>query len=538
MKLFSKLLIFMLIFSLVLTGCDTSIGEQETISAIEESEALTDGAGLTEDGSYVETDAAADEDESTADESETTTGESETTADEDETTTSEDESTTSEDETTTSEDETTTGEDETTTSEDETTENKEDIIDLDPAPDSEISIKSAIAIGLSYSSNKFTTDKYYVRGEITSISAGTSAEITIKNSYGETLYLYRTYGDNGIPYSSMAIKPRVGDTILVYGIIGQYKGMPEMKDGWIVLIESGSSDIDIANDPYANMSAAEFYANYTPATSWEDAYYRSLHGFMSGSIEDQDQSPTVAQNQPMQDGLFVRNDTIMFSDDGNTYYVVDVNGEVVLEIYRGGGYVVLEEVAAYVFAFGDVPANYVSNQNASPSSSEWGKYLRLNHSQFSGDTSGYPYEPELPNINGCGGTYQYYEIDIGTTGTDCDPSYTAALYNDGYTIVRGAARIVYSQYDINGNEKIEPSERFVFYTYNHYNDFQEYLNYYGGWGEIFGNITGGGTISSKMHYNPTPYVATARAYFVSEYESISICFINRDVLSRTMQLCA
>ena len=50
---------------------------------------------------------------------------------------------------------------------------------------------------------------------------------------------------------------------------------------------------------------------------------------------------------------------------------------------------------------------------------------------------------------------------------------------------------------------------YVFYTHNHYNDFREYLNYYGGWGEMFGNVTGGGTYSSKTDYNPTPYVETA-----------------------------
>jgi hypothetical protein len=74
--------------------------------------------------------------------------------------------------------------------------------------------------------------------------------------------------------------------------------------------------------------------------------------------------------------------------------------------------------------------------------------------------------------------------------------------------VRGAARIVYAQRDLNGNRILEPNERYVFYTYNHYNDFQEYLNYYGGWGEMFGNITGGGSISSKYDYNPTAYVET------------------------------
>jgi hypothetical protein len=45
----------------------------------------------------------------------------------------------------------------------------------------------------------------------------------------------------------------------------------------------------------------------------------------------------------------------------------------------------------------------------------------------------------------------------------------------------------------------------VFYTHNHYNDFTEYLNYYGGWGETFGNITGGGVFDSDTACNPTPY---------------------------------
>ena len=39
----------------------------------------------------------------------------------------------------------------------------------------------------------------------------------------------------------------------------------------------------------------------------------------------------------------------------------------------------------------------------------------------------------------------------------------------------------------------------------------EYLNYYGGWGEMFGNITGGGVISSKYNCNPTPYVPVVNA---------------------------
>ena len=261
---------------------------------------------------------------------------------------------------------------------------------------------------------------------------------------------------------------------------------------------------------YKNMSGEEFYQNYTPAKSFKDAYWRSKYGFMSGSLNVPDQAPTTSQNRPMQNGKYIRNSATPFIDE-NVYVLCDVYGNEIMKIYRNGAYITLEEVAAYVYAFGDVPANYVKDKDISPFDSIWGEYLRLNHTKFSGNTNQYPYEPILPNISGCGGSLYYYEIDIGTTGTDCDPAYTARIYNNGSSIVRGAARIVYARYDKNNNGDLEPNERYLFYTYNHYNDFQEYLNYYGGWGEMFGNITGGGTISSKSDYNPTPYVESVLA---------------------------
>lgn len=279
-------------------------------------------------------------------------------------------------------------------------------------------------------------------------------------------------------------------------------------------------------DPYKNVDKYEFYANYTPAESYWDAYYRTIHFLMSGSIEEQDQEPTIAENQPMEDGLYVRNTSALFSSDGNIYYVINSDGEIANKIYKGGAYVTLEEVAAYVFAFGEIPPNYSTSKSTKPTSSPWGEYLRLNHTQFSGSTSKYPYEPELPDISGCGGDLKYYEIDIGTTGTDCDPDYTPALYNNGSKIVRGAARIVYARYDKNGDKIIDINEKYLFYTYNHYNDFQEYLNYEGGWGEMFGNITGGGTISSKYDYNPTPYVKVIRKnLYTGEYEAASAEYV-------------
>lgn len=269
-------------------------------------------------------------------------------------------------------------------------------------------------------------------------------------------------------------------------------------------------------DPYVDVDADAFYADYTPACCYEDACYRTEHHLLSGSMEVPGQYIVPAEEQPMEGTTYIRNTYSYYLDDGNTYVVLDCYGDVAMYIYRGAAYITLEEVAAYMYAFGgtsdSIPANYVSQRLKTVGVNPWGIYLRGNYSKFSGNTKKYPYEPMLPNISGCGGTLNYYELDIGTTGTVTD-GYRPAPYNDGTNITRGAARIVCARQDLNGDGVYSQDEIYVFYTANHYNDFQEYLNYYGGWGEIFGNITGGGTLSSKKDYNPTDYVPTAYADF-------------------------
>ena len=271
-------------------------------------------------------------------------------------------------------------------------------------------------------------------------------------------------------------------------------------------------------DPYKDVDKTAFYANYTPACCLTNAQFRSQHGLLSGSNEVPGQHAVDAENRPMEDGKYIRNTSAFYADGGSTYIIVDSTGREVMRIYKGGAYITLEEVAAYMYAFGgssaSIPANYTTSKKTSPKESIWGEYLRVNHSKFSGSTTKYPYEPELPDISGCGGDLQYYEMDIGTTGTVTTPDYPAKIYNNGSSITRGAARIVYTRQDKNRNGTIEQDEVYVFYTDNHYNDFREYLNYYGGWGEIFGNITGGGEPSSTSKYNPTPYVPTAYKDFV------------------------
>ena len=410
-----------------------------------------------------------------------------------------------------------------------------------------ISVEEALTLAEQYTTDP-STESYYIVATVDRIVDPYDGEMYISDETG-SIYVYRSSNIDGARLSATDIT--VGDILLVSGTLRNFKGTLEVQTG--VLIDyytpgedtptrpetgnnnGGENDTDtdnesnsgettvipgvgdpITSDPYVGVNVDEFYENYTPAISYMDAYYRTKHNLMSGSIDSQSQEPTVSPYRPKVGNSYIRNNVYLFSDDGNTYYVADCYGEVYLEIYRGGAYVVLEEVAAYVFAFGEPPANQSYSKNTDPYDSPWGEYLRVNNTMFSGDTSRYPYEPVLPGISGCGGDLTYYEMDIGTTGTDCDPDYPCEIYNNGYSITRGAARIVYSCKDENGNNIIDLDERYVFYTYNHYNDFQEYLNYYGGWGEMFGNITGGGTISSKYDFNPTDYVNVVRAPLKSD----------------------
>lgn len=275
----------------------------------------------------------------------------------------------------------------------------------------------------------------------------------------------------------------------------------DMENPYNIDLDKYGSDVNVyfyepnistITDPYVNVNKTEFYENYEPATTYEDSYFRSKHYLMSGDISEQYYMPTEGKIE--KDGKAVRITTATYILDTKGAYLAYIpnviDGDNFI-IFYGGAYTSLNEVAAYLLAFGEVPVNQISNKGSKGQSqaiSLWGKFGRVNDSNFSGDTSKYPYEPELPKIK----TLNYKEMDFGTTGGYTNSNslgtiYRQTLYNNGSKISRGAARFVY----VNDSSVTRIDDRYVFYTYNHYNDFQEYLNYYNGWGTRFGNQSAG-----------------------------------------------
>ena len=67
-----------------------------------------------------------------------------------------------------------------------------------------------------------TAEEYYVTGTIVSIANENSGIMTIQAENGTTLYIYRTYDENGVAYGSMSEKPVVGQSVIVKGVIMKY----------------------------------------------------------------------------------------------------------------------------------------------------------------------------------------------------------------------------------------------------------------------------------------------------------------------------
>lgn len=124
----------------------------------------------------------------------------------------------------------------------------------DPAADSTLSISDAIALGASKPHNNYTDNKYYVTGEITEVYNEQYGNMKIKDAQGNILTIYGTFDADGTNrYDAMATKPVAGDTVTIYGIIGQYKDTPQIKNGWITshTPAAGGSNTPAETDPPA-----------------------------------------------------------------------------------------------------------------------------------------------------------------------------------------------------------------------------------------------------------------------------------------------
>ena len=117
-----------------------------------------------------------------------------------------------------------------------------------------ISIERAIELAREAGEDG-TSESYYVRGTIKTVSNPTYGQMIITDGTNE-LSVYGTYSSDGsLRYSELDDKPVAGDEVVLYGQLKTYKDSPEMGKGYIMEFFHNTPDIDI-ND-YQAVSVLE-----------------------------------------------------------------------------------------------------------------------------------------------------------------------------------------------------------------------------------------------------------------------------------------
>ncbi len=120
------------------------------------------------------------------------------------------------------------------------------VVPADPAADSVLTIAEAIALGSSKEHNVYTEGKYYVTGVITEVYNTQYGNMKITDEAGNILTIYGTFDADGTNrYDAMTTKPVAGDTVKIYGIVGQYNDVAQIKNGWIVEHTPGTGETPV-----------------------------------------------------------------------------------------------------------------------------------------------------------------------------------------------------------------------------------------------------------------------------------------------------
>ena len=114
----------------------------------------------------------------------------------------------------------------------------------------EFSVAESIAMGAAKEHNTYTDYKYKVTGVITEVYNTQYGNMKITDDAGNILTIYGTYSaDGSTRFDAMSSQPKVGDTVTIYGIVGQYNGTPQIKNGWIVKINGSAPSTEPVTPP-------------------------------------------------------------------------------------------------------------------------------------------------------------------------------------------------------------------------------------------------------------------------------------------------
>ncbi len=222
---------------------------------------------------------------------------------------------------------------------------------IDGLPEAGATLSILDAIKYGEAAVTYTEGKYYVSGTISNITDSSYGNMYIRDENGNDLLIYGTYNADGSKrFDKMDNQPKIGDTITVYGIIGNYNSTAQMKNGWIVTING----VDQGSGSTGGGSTGGTTDDVTTATQLSEgiAYQLSLYQGTYGKR------------------YYALNTT---QEGANKYILTTTDASTAAEFYVeavSGGYKVYTEIDGvknYVYAKLEGTSKYIgfSTENAS-----------------------------------------------------------------------------------------------------------------------------------------------------------------------------
>lgn len=113
-------------------------------------------------------------------------------------------------------------------------------------------ITIAEALKICETATEATTERYYIRGTIDTLTSTQYGTMTVSDETG-SIYVYGTYGaDGSLRYNALDEKPVVGDEVLLYCSLQNYNGKMEVYSGWIIAFKSNAAaqpELEIVKTP-------------------------------------------------------------------------------------------------------------------------------------------------------------------------------------------------------------------------------------------------------------------------------------------------
>ena len=211
-------------------------------------------------------------------------------------------------------------------------------------------IAEVLALGGALGQNEKTTDLYEVKGTVTQIYHTTYGNMTIRDDSGNTLYVYGVKDSKGSNYASLSYQPRVGDTVILRGVVMNYYNATsgetkvELFEPTYIRTVINGQDYDLTSIPEINNIAQ----SGTPNELSQDAYYvkgtiTNIASEKYGNITIQDENGNTLYIY----GVYIMNGTTRVRWDGMEYQpqvgdTVVLYGFVTYYINDSGTYSIVE----------------------------------------------------------------------------------------------------------------------------------------------------------------------------------------------------